>query len=44
MTITNELITQHGLTADEYQRIVEALRREPTLTELTRGPDFSGAG
>src|SRR6187401_124103 len=34
MTITNELITQHGLTADEYQRIVEALRREPTLTEL----------
>src|SRR6187401_1397002 len=34
MTITNELITQHGLTADEYQRIVEALRREPTITEL----------
>src|SRR6187401_1821282 len=34
MTITNELITQHGLTADEYQLIVEALRREPTITEL----------
>ena len=34
MTITNELIAQHGLTADEYQRIVDALRREPTLTEL----------
>jgi len=34
MTITSEQITQHGLTADEYQRIVDALRREPTLTEL----------
>jgi phosphoribosylformylglycinamidine synthase len=34
MTITSELIAQHGLTADEYQRIVEALGREPTLTEL----------
>ncbi len=32
--MTNELIAQHGLTADEYQRIVEALEREPTLTEL----------
>jgi phosphoribosylformylglycinamidine synthase len=34
MTITNELIDQHGLTRDEYQLIVEALEREPTLTEL----------
>jgi len=34
MTITNELIAQHGLTSDEYQRLVEALKREPTLTEL----------
>jgi phosphoribosylformylglycinamidine synthase subunit PurL len=34
MTITNDLVAQHGLTADEYQRIVEALGREPTLTEL----------
>ena len=34
MTMTNELIAQHGLTSDEYQRIVEALGREPTLTEL----------
>ena len=34
MTITNELVAQHGLTTDEYQRIVEALGREPTLTEL----------
>jgi phosphoribosylformylglycinamidine synthase len=34
MTITNALVAQHGLTADEYQRILEALGREPTLTEL----------
>src|SRR5687767_9145417 len=34
MKITRELIAQHGLTPDEYQLIVEALRREPTLTEL----------
>jgi phosphoribosylformylglycinamidine synthase len=34
MTITNELIAQHGLTLDEYQRIVETLGHEPTLTEL----------
>jgi phosphoribosylformylglycinamidine synthase len=34
MTITNVLVAQHGLTAEEYQRIVEALGREPTLTEL----------
>ena len=34
MTMTSELVAQHGLTADEYQRIVEALGREPTLTEL----------
>jgi phosphoribosylformylglycinamidine synthase len=34
MTIPNELIAQHGLTSDEYQRLVEALKREPTLTEL----------
>ena len=34
MTITSELISQHGLTLDEYQRIVEALGREPSLTEL----------
>src|SRR5690349_25114053 len=32
--ITTETIVQHGLTADEYQRIVDALGREPSLTEL----------
>jgi phosphoribosylformylglycinamidine synthase len=34
MTITPDVISQHGLTLDEYERIVEALGREPTLTEL----------
>jgi phosphoribosylformylglycinamidine synthase len=28
------LLEQHGLTADEYQRILDTLGREPTLTEL----------
>jgi phosphoribosylformylglycinamidine synthase subunit PurL len=29
-----KLLEQHGLTRDEYQRIVEMLGREPTFTEL----------
>ena len=33
-TTPNALIDQHGLTREEYQRILEALGREPTLTEL----------
>ena len=33
-TTPNELIEQHGLTREEYQRILETLGREPTLTEL----------
>jgi phosphoribosylformylglycinamidine synthase len=33
-TITDELLDQHGLTRDEYQRILETLGREPTITEL----------
>lgn len=32
--ITEELIKQHGLKADEYARILELIGREPTLTEL----------
>ena len=28
------LLERHGLTLDEYQRIVDALGREPSLTEL----------
>ena len=34
MTITPEVLDRHGLTAEEYQRILESLGREPTLTEL----------
>jgi phosphoribosylformylglycinamidine synthase len=34
MTITDQVVEQHGLTREEYQRIVETLGREPTLTEL----------
>jgi phosphoribosylformylglycinamidine synthase len=34
MTITQELLDRHGLTPDEYQRILESLGREPTITEL----------
>jgi phosphoribosylformylglycinamidine synthase subunit PurL len=32
--ITPELLAQHGITADEYQRILGALGRIPSLTEL----------
>jgi len=32
--ITAELIAQHGITADEYQRILAILGREPNFTEL----------
>jgi len=33
-TITPELLTQHGITSDEYRRIEDALGRTPSLTEL----------
>ncbi len=32
--ITKEIIEQHGLSEDEYKRIVEILGREPNITEL----------
>src|SRR5580765_70235 len=32
--ITSALIAEHGLTADEYRRLVDMLGREPTFTEL----------
>ncbi len=32
--ITPELVAQHGLKPDEYQRILELIGREPTFTEL----------
>lgn len=34
MTITPEVVAAHQLTAAEYDRIIELLEREPTLTEL----------
>src|SRR5438105_3723593 len=34
MTIAADVLDRHGLSTDEYQRIVDALKREPTLTEL----------
>jgi len=34
MTISDDILQRHGLTREEYQRIVDALKREPTLTEL----------
>ncbi len=33
-TLTADLIAQHGLTPEEYSRILEHLGREPTFTEL----------
>ncbi|NGZ96236.1 MAG: phosphoribosylformylglycinamidine synthase subunit PurL [Nitrospira sp. WS110] len=34
LPVTKDLIAQHNLTGDEYQKIVEILGREPNLTEL----------
>jgi len=34
IAMTPELIAQHGLKPDEYQRILTLIGREPTLTEL----------
>ncbi|MDP6706826.1 MAG: phosphoribosylformylglycinamidine synthase subunit PurL [Alphaproteobacteria bacterium] len=32
--VTPELVAEHGLTADEYERVLAALAREPNITEL----------
>lgn len=32
--ITPEIVAQHGLTEDEYKRVLEIMGREPNLTEL----------
>ena len=32
--VTPELVAEHGLTPDEYARILDLIGREPTLTEL----------
>jgi phosphoribosylformylglycinamidine synthase len=34
MTIADDVLQRHGLTRQEYQRIVDLLGREPTITEL----------
>lgn len=33
-TITPEVVASHGLTPEEYQRVLEIMGREPNLTEL----------
>src|ERR1700689_1707954 len=33
-TITPQLLREHGISPEEYERILKALGREPTLTEL----------
>jgi phosphoribosylformylglycinamidine synthase len=32
--ITPEIVAEHGLSPEEYQRVLHALGREPNLTEL----------
>src|ERR1043166_9496803 len=32
--ITPQLVAEHGLTPDEYERIVKLIGREPSITEL----------
>ena len=32
--ITADVVAQHGLSEDEYQRVLHALGREPNLVEL----------
>ena len=34
MTITPEIVAEHGLTPDEYQVILDSMGREPNITEL----------
>ncbi len=34
LAVTADLVVQHGLTAEEYERIKQILGREPTYTEL----------
>ena len=34
VTITPQMLAQHGITAEEYDRILKALGRTPSLTEL----------
>src|SRR5438093_12723747 len=34
VAMTKDLIAQHGLTEEEYQKVISLLGREPNLTEL----------
>ena len=34
MTIDDTVLDRHGVTREEYQRILDMLGREPTITEL----------
>ena len=34
LPITPEVVEQHGLSPDEYQKIIELMGREPNITEL----------
>ena len=34
LSITPEMVAEHGLAEDEYQRLLEIMGREPSLTEL----------
>ena len=34
MSVTDQVLQRYGLTREEYQRIIEALGREPTTTEI----------
>lgn len=34
MTITPEIVAEHGLSSDEYQQVLTIMGREPNLTEL----------
>ena len=34
MKITEDIVKEHGLNPEEYQRIVSSLGREPNLLEL----------
>ena len=34
LAITTDIISQHGLSTDEYAKILDIMGREPNLTEL----------
>ena len=33
-TITPQIVAEHGLSTEEYERVLHAMGREPNLTEL----------